>query len=813
MTETNALRYAPDPFFSSHSYLPIEPPANSDELTPMSTPRRGSLPGTSKASLGLSKLLTPVSVSVSIDNPLIFLHPRRVNLNDTLDDSLHIHHQSNVAPPSIDRSPSGSHSTHTPPFPSPPIASEQQPQSVASPFSPSFPQLHHHSFHRRSGSQGTPDNNTNTVLTGTLVLKLLRPKEVKKVIISLWGQSYIGFNDRPYEHQTILSTDLEIDLATQLNLPRQHPNPGKFHYNASHKTYVLDKGHYRFCWSFILPPDLPPYERGQFGRTIHKVIGKVRFASSVGLGFGTIGKNLSSILIGVGGVGSHEVETESYFVAVCNPANDDGEANGELALNFNVSDVSDHLGPYTLSASSAYFTVSGLLQFKLRLKQIPRLLKKTIKIYKITAVIKQQYKLVSMKDRDPKTRSQFAESWPPPQRRKIFVLDYSNVGESDEEWHPCWSEEEDHQPQPIRSGRPQTPSLGRSNVNGSGRNSSSRSTSRSRSRIRDLIMTTSRSHHSREREEPNGSTTPTTPPATPHGWGSSLSHLMRRRDESLPRTSPHRSRPSRSKSFSHVPIPPQTTPPLPPLPSSSTSRNQQSSSPLPTPETSPDPTAIKQGRTSYIQAPHQLKPRQRSSRAEGEEIPLVTITDDHASWEIEHIGRLPNDDSIRPSTYPGTQTNIHIYHTLLFEILYSVEDEEGQQETTKRILSIGKPVHIISCCCMLESMVLPPYSKSDPNSEVVQHPTPQHAARMFKCVCGISTETLLKTQNPNLSDSRVFSNSEETEGNSNQPTSSTSTSNQNSNSHQNQNVLNQTTKARLEFRSLPYSSRDSVSSE
>ncbi|EGG12899.1 uncharacterized protein MELLADRAFT_101517 [Melampsora larici-populina 98AG31] len=790
----------------------------------MSTPRRGSLPGTSRASLGLSKLLTPVSVSVSIDNPLIFLHPRRAHLNDSLDDSLHIHHQSNVAPPSIDPSPSGSHSAHTPPFPSPPIASEQQPQSVASPFSPSFPQLHHHSFYRRSESQGTSDNNTSTVITGTLVLKLLRPKEIKKVIISLWGQSYIGFNDRPYEHQTILSTDLEIDLATQLYLPCQHPNPGKVHYNASHKTYVLDKGHYRFCWSFILPPDLPPYERGQFGRTIHKVIGKVRFASSVGLGFGTIGKNLSSILIGVGGVGNHEVETESYFVAVCNPANDDGEANGELALNFNVSDVSDHLGPYTLSASSAYFTVSGLLQFKLRLKQIPPLIKKLLKIYKITAVIKQQYKLVSMKDRDPKTRSQFAESWPPPQRRKIFVLDYSNVGESDEEWHPCWSEEEEHQQQPIRSGRPQTPSLGRSNANGAGRNSSSRSTSRSRSRIRDLIMTSSRSHHSREREEHNESTTPTTPPVSPHhGWGSSLSQIIRRRDESLPRTSPHRSGTSRSRSFSHVPIPPQSTPPLPPLPSSSTSPSHQSPSPLPTPDTSPDPTAIKHsGRTSYIQAPHHVKPRRRSSRAEGEEIPLVTITDDHSSWEIEHIGRLPNDDSIRPSTYPGTQTNIHIYKMKTANKSSNVwypsnikinifSDNQKNLINWKTGSYYLIELEEVRCCCMLESMVLPPYSKSDPNSEVVQHPTPQHAARMFKCVCGISTETLLKTQNPNSSDSRVFSNSEEIEGTSNQST--TPNSNQNSNSHQNQNVLNQTTRSRLEFRCLPYSSRESISSE
>lgn len=91
----------------------------------------------------------------------------------------------------------------------------------------------------------------------------------------------------------------------------------------------------------MLPCDLPPYERGQFGRTLYKVIGKVKFSSSVG--FGTIGKNLSSLLVGVGG-GGHEVETESYFVAVCNPTGNDGEANGELSLNLNVTDVSDHLG-------------------------------------------------------------------------------------------------------------------------------------------------------------------------------------------------------------------------------------------------------------------------------------------------------------------------------------------------------------------------------------------------------------------------------------------------------------------------------------
>ncbi|KAG0151326.1 hypothetical protein CROQUDRAFT_719820 [Cronartium quercuum f. sp. fusiforme G11] len=798
MTETNTLRFAsPHPLFLPLTSPPPPPPPpptlESDPPTTSNTRRRGSLPSPSKASLGLSKLLSPVTIAVAIDNPLIFLHPRRIhplgdiiNHNPILTSSSSSSSSGPSPSPSIRLPQNRSHSPITP-LHSPPISSDR---GTDTPPSPSFPlpNTPPH-FYRLSQTPDILDHNSNTILSGTFELKLLRPKELKKIIISLWGQSYIGFNDRPYEHQTILSNDVEIDLGSQLYLSNQHPEPGKVHYNSSHKTYLLDKGHYRFNWSFILPSNLPPYERGQFGRTIHKVIGKVKFSSSVGLGLAHLGKNLSSILnVGVNGVGQ-ELETESYFVAVCNPASDDGEANGELALNFNVTDVSEHLGPYTLTASSAYFTVAGLLHFKLRLNQIP-ISRKVIKIYKITALVKQQYKLVSIKDKDPKTGER-AESWPPCQRRKIFVLDHWNVGECEQDWHPCWSDEEESsrptsQPastresegsptRPIESITPVQPTF--RSVQGTRQASGSRSTSnsRSRSRIRDLIMTRPpNSPRQSSREDQSGT-------HQHGGWGASLSHLIgtsnnhhqinRTLDSSTTTTT------SRARSQSRRPQ----------LNESSNSSNFEI-----------DTHKKVRGRSSQIK-PRIIRSAESVSLISEREVPLVTITEDHSAWEIQHIGRLPNDDSIRPSTHPGTQTNIHIFHTLLFEISYSVEDAAGKGpvgEPTKRVLSIGKPVNVVSCCCMLESMVLPPYSKSDPNADeaVGTHPTPHAAARMFKCVCGMTTEKLLETQNPDAL---------------NEPIRFEINHNRRRNGHQNHDeddLLKLTTKSTLEFRSLPFSS-------
>lgn len=840
----------------------------------------------------LFQLFSRVSMSIAIDNPLIFLYPNPIPTNS--DQTHRPSHEPTTGP------------SHHPPQATQSRAAQQHPLTPFPSFRPAAPPVHHlnsssnSDYHTLIDSTVDRLDSRSTILSGSLILKFSKPKEVRKIIISLCGQSYIGFNDRPYEYQTILSKDLELDLADQLfNCPKdQHPQPGSVHFNPQYKTFILDKGDYRFNWSFILPPDLPPYERGQFGRTTHKVMARVKLGSGLGLGLKTVGKNLSSILLGVG-TRSHDIETESYFVAITNPSAHSEDITEDLGLNLNVAEYSDQLGPYILSASSCYFTVAGLLSFKLKLDSIPQR-KKIIKIYKIACLIKQQYRLISIKDKDSKTGGP-AESWPPCQRRKVFILDYSNVPsvnrvlpngqpldlpgvdqQSDLDATRDSNELDESKNDHGLVSHPTTPSS----------QQTSPPQSRSRSRIRGLLSssgivnhesTTSpersqqqHSHHSsrswsglipirlgRRREEASRSE-PVNPARDREGEPEGL-YLTLSADQSqhsnddpaarspsspnpinsLPPLSPPpsihpedsnrssgslstESRSQRPRFHSQHAASPQS-----PLERGLATNNHSESHPAPRPllrrfkssqaitsaPLTPEPTrassssssnAHSRGRHQEIVRPPGRSSRDKStnSRSRGrksrpephrglsshlipeQEVPLVTLTDDHSSWEIEHIGRLPSDDIIRPSTNPGTQTNIHIFHTLLFEVHYSVEDDLAQScpddinnrpaspntkksrsaptpptpTITRKVLSIRKPVQISSCCCMVESMVLPPYSQFDPDAQFVQHPTPSHAARMFKCVCGMSTDLLLKTQNPKNPQSNANANSNQRQG-------------------------------------------------
>ncbi|CAH7670231.1 hypothetical protein BY996DRAFT_4586006, partial [Phakopsora pachyrhizi] len=793
----------------------------------------GTFPNSSKSPFGLSKLLSPVSLLLRIDNPIIFLHPKPLPTFEQLQDSPQSSIASIVSRQTSPReSPLGSQNLNVQ------NNSNGEHQATFSNFTiGGEPAPVADDEHRAHAT-----NNRGTVLSGTLLLKISKPKELKKIVISLWGQSYIGFNDRPYEHQTVIAKDIKIDLMNQLiHMRNQHPNPGSVTYNQDHNTFLLDKGDYWFGWSFILPSELPPYERGQFGRTTHKVIAKVKFASGLGLGVKSMGKNLSSMLAGASG-GGHEIEAESYFVAICNPEGLSEETGNNLTLDFNVNDVSEHLGQYSLTASSSYFTVAGLISFKFRLNQIPQK-HKIIKIYKITCFIKQQYRLISMKDKDSKTGTP-AQSLPPCQRRKVFVLDYSNSLEPEPVYangDPARGLDSIRLRAPPESSnlnwipngtalntRPSSPS-------GEAPSASNSSNSRSRSRIRDLMMTPSCESAQNEHIESIHHL------AQPWNGLSSFFHSHRREENSrqssahTEKSVSHTRMGSRSSSSEHL----QNVPDNPPSHSVAEGLDHQLSGgcqetncapsirsqtdtgfslnlsaqneeptgnisyddrelnifngalqqPTNSSSSAPLPGVINRGRESTPLTPANSRGQKKnnSSRSRGRKLhardrgnnveveserPIVTLTDEHLSWEIQHMDRLPNDDIIRPSTQPGTNTTIHISHTLIFEISYSVEDSfasrspsEGnfkvatgssngsgkipplgnktmlQQSApaliAKKVLSIGKPVHIYSCCCMAESMTLPPYSAADPHPEIVQHPTPQHADRMVKCVCGM----------------------------------------------------------------------------
>ncbi|KAI7955988.1 hypothetical protein MJO29_007387 [Puccinia striiformis f. sp. tritici] len=804
----------------------------------------------------LSRLLSRVSMSISIDNPLIFLYPKPVSPSDqshppTSSANNHDNQARNQTRNQNRQLPLGAHPT---------ARSHAQAAALFPSFRPpGSPQRPLSSDHPVVQTSIDELDCRSTILSGALILKFSKPREIRKILISLCGQSYIGFNDRPYEYQTILAKELEIDLDGQLlNNLDQHPSPGSVHYNPQYKTYILDKGNYRFNWSFILPPDLPPYERGQFGRTTHKVVAKVKLGSGLGLGLKSVGKNLTSILFGVGG-GGHEIETESYFVAISNPSGNNEDLSEDLGLNLNVTELSEQLGPYTLSASSCYFTVAGLLSFKFKLEEIPQR-KKIIKIYKIVCLVKQQYRLISIKDKDARTGGP-AESWPPAQRRKVFVLDHSNVPDIKRvlpNGQPLYPS--DSPPSIDRTPDRETPpSLVATNETAGQTPSTHRPTrtvqqtspsqSRSRSRIRGLLTSPGRSG-----EHPNGESSDHLRHGSHHWNGLTSIRLGRRREEPVhaepqpeaqgPRLYSSRSadrlgNSSAANNNHSNPANPETpsdgvAPQIasdgyqrprapshhsvvarPSGQSSGSSHNRQQLSTREFQEGHRNPEVFEALHLEQVAIPsaghphrgrqeesasgsRQARGKSRTSRSRGrksrpehgpnepqaqpdQEIPLVTLTDDHTSWEVEHIGRLPTDDIIRPSTNPGTQTNIHIFHTLLFEIHYSVEDDNSNKQVsdlsdvvgsshqhghrkshitadcnsplppnpiTRKVLSIRKPVQISSCCCMVESMVLPPYSKLDPNGEFVQHPTPSHAARMFKCVCGMSTDVLLRTQNP-----------------------------------------------------------------
>ncbi|OAV96273.1 hypothetical protein PTTG_09726 [Puccinia triticina 1-1 BBBD Race 1] len=797
----------------------------------------------SRLTFRLSKLLSRVGMSISIDNPLIFLYPKPLSTAE------HLAHISNPNSSSSSSNNNNNNNNNTS------NNSNQQanllenrasgrshPQPALFPaFQPPSPLHPPSSDHPTVPPSIDELDSRSTILSGSLILKFSKPKEIRKIVISLCGQSYIGFNDRPYEYQTILDKELEVDLEAQLlSSPNQHPSPGSVHYNSQYKTYILDKGNYRFHWSFILPPDLPPYERGQFGRTTHKVVAKVKLGSGLGLGLKSVGKNLTSILFGVGG-GGHEIETESYFVAISNPSGNNEDVGEDLGLNLNVTELSEQLGPYTLSASSCYFTVAGLLSFKFKLEEIPQR-KKIIKIYKIVCLIKQQYRLISIKDKDSRT-GEPAESWPPPQRRKVFVLDHSNVLDIKRvlpNGLPLEPSDPSHSGSHTPDCTTSASNVGASNAPGRTTSShrpagtvqqTSPSQSRSRSRIRGLLIGPGRSG-----EHPSGEHNDQSRHGN-HSWNGLTSiRLGRRREEPAPSEPPpaaqeprlyssrsadrlgnpspanHQSSPTNNPGtpLAQSDIPNNTAPQSanaghqrPRLPSHhsvvgrpveqpSGGSNLEAFEALHLEQVPPPPAGHpRRGRQQEgTQAGPTARDKSRTSRSRGrksrpehgphdaqphpeQEIPLVTLTDDHLSWEVEHIGRLPTDDIIRPSTNPGTQTNIHIFHTLLFEIHYSVEDDNRNKPSdfsdsggahgpkksptdyhstpnpiTRKVLSIRKPVQISSCCCMVESMVLPPYSQFDPNAQFVQHPTPSHAARMFKCVCGMSTDVLLKTQNP-----------------------------------------------------------------
>ncbi|GAA94020.1 uncharacterized protein L969DRAFT_92953 [Mixia osmundae IAM 14324] len=120
--------------------------------------------------------------------------------------------------------------------------------------------------------------------------------------------------------------------------------------------------------------------------------------------------------------------------------------------------------------------------------------------------------------------------------------------------------------------------------------------------------------------------------------------------------------------------------------------------------------------------------------------PHLADLDASEEYSIKHVSRIPNDNLLRPSTQPGTQTPIRITHELAIEVRYL------NAQNKPRVLKIKKAISIASCCCMLESLVLPVYAAKDPRKGSITTTDDVQNIMKNTCICGYSLNKMLEEE-------------------------------------------------------------------
>lgn len=83
------------------------------------------------------------------------------------------------------------------------------------------------------------------------------------------------------------------------------------------------------------------------------------------------------------------------------------------------------------------------------------------------------------------------------------------------------------------------------------------------------------------------------------------------------------------------------------------------------------------------------------------------------TWRFSRTMRVPDDDSCRPSTLPGSEGRIRVSHRLQVQIRYQNDADEKLKQ-----LVITKPVVMQSCCTNDAITFLPSYSRKPPKTTV-----------------------------------------------------------------------------------------------
>ncbi|CED85045.1 hypothetical protein [Phaffia rhodozyma] len=82
-------------------------------------------------------------------------------------------------------------------------------------------------------------------------------------------------------------------------------------------------------------------------------------------------------------------------------------------------------------------------------------------------------------------------------------------------------------------------------------------------------------------------------------------------------------------------------------------------------------------------------------------------------WRWRKVGKLLDEDSIRPTTLPGTKTSLAFSSELVFEVIFNETTPGGPEGEVKCATLYKHNVNIASCGCMIQHVTLPNYAESD----------------------------------------------------------------------------------------------------
>lgn len=99
-----------------------------------------------------------------------------------------------------------------------------------------------------------------------------------------------------------------------------------------------------------------------------------------------------------------------------------------------------------------------------------------------------------------------------------------------------------------------------------------------------------------------------------------------------------------------------------------------------------------------------------------------------SAWTIQAVARIPDDNSIRASTMPGSRAAIRMSHTFVVEVIHSRQPPADApatppQERRLKVFALRQPVVIPSCCCAYDAVILPAYTPEDNSTRPANMPS------------------------------------------------------------------------------------------